>query len=610
MAEEKSAWKNFKPQQSSAGIGRTAELRWTPDNPAVPQDQIVENELVKKVFGGEEFEIPYTVVKTSNAEFTGRPGHGFYAPFNQRVYECLPGILCEQDVPTKFRDGKTMYSDIYRPIGGTNLPAILCWTCYGKRPQEIGQVWQVIGVPPGTRSKFVAFESADPSFWCNQGYAVAITDSRGAGHSEGDMYMWGEEYAQDCYDYIEWLAQQWWCNGKVGMIGNSSLSIVQWFVGALNPPHLACLAPWEGMSDAYRDFLAPGGILNYGQHDAIHLGLGGEGRRQEDHVGAFYKYPLFNGYWESKRAKVEKIRVPVYATAGWCHQMHLRGALLAFRRLRCPKWLRAHREHEWRDFYMPRWEQDLKLFLDRYLKDIHNGWENTPRVRIDVMDAYEYDYQVERPENEFPLARTQYTKLYLDATNGSLSPEPANIEAKAVYNGEGGISYFEIEFQEDTELTGYLKAHLWVEADGDDDMDIFVNLQKYNNEGEFIPVLYVGQEHPGTFGMLRVSHRELDMEQTTDFQPFQTHTSEQLLKPGEIVPIELEIWPTSCIWHKGERLRMNISGHFIEKGWWVPHARNLRNRGNHIIHTGGKYDSYLQVPVIPPRYKSGDFIYR
>ena len=586
-------------------------MRWTPDDPAVPQESFLKHEMVTREYGGETFEIPYIRIEKPNEIFAFTPGHGFYAPFNQRVYECLPGVICEQDVPTKLRDGATMYSDIYRPVGGENLPVVLCWTNYGKRPQEAPVEWQVAGVPPGVRSKVVAFECADPSFWCNNGYAVAITDARGAGASEGDCYMWGEEYAWDCYDYIEWIAGQWWCNGKVAMAGNSSLAIVQWSVGALDPPHLACLAPWEGSADIYREFIAPGGIMNYGQFDHITLGLGGCGRRQEDLVAAFYKYPLYNAYWESKRPEVEKITVPVYLTAGWSHQIHLRGSLLSFRKLRTKKWLRAHREHEWEDFHNNKWQQDLKLFFDRYCKDIHNGWEMTPEVRLDVMDAYDFEYQLERPEKEFPLARTEYVRLYLDAADGSLNKGPVAGESRAEYDAKEGHASFELAFEEDTELTGYFKVRLWVEADGSDDMDVFVNLQKYSADGEWLPTLWIGTKHPGPFGILRASHRALDPEKTTDFQPYHLHTSEQRLSPGEIVPLDIEVMPHCRIWHKGEKLRLNVSGHFMTMNTWrAKEKRVTRNEGKHIVHTGGKYDSYVQVPVIPPKYTAGGHVYR
>ena len=82
------------------------------------------------------------------------------------------------------------------------------------------------------------------------------------------------------------------------------------------------------------------------------------------------------------------------------------------------------------------------------------------------------------------------------------------------------------------------------------------------------------------------------------------------LAPGEIVPVDIEIWPTSRIWHKGQQLRVQISGRYIRENWFEPLIWNTDNHGRHIIHTGGKYDSYLQIPVIPPRFQDGDCIYR
>ena len=106
-----------------------------------------------------------------------------------------------------------------------------------------------------------------------------------------------------------------------------------------------------------------------------------------------------------------------------------------------------------------------------------------------------------------------------------------------------------------------------------------------------------------------MSRRELDPELSSDFQPVQAHLKEEKLKPGEIVPIDIEIWPHSRIWHEGEHLEVvvgtNINEGFFGRMKWYPD-----NKGNHIIHTGGKYDSYLQIPVIPPKHQAGDYVYR
>jgi putative CocE/NonD family hydrolase len=103
-------------------------------------------------------------------------------------------------------------------------------------------------------------EGPDPAYWCNHGYAVIYVDARGSFFSEGDIYYWGTNSANDCYDFIEWTAAQGWCNGKVAMSGNSWLGIIQWFAAVQNPPHLAAIAPWEGHIDLYRYDVLRGGI--------------------------------------------------------------------------------------------------------------------------------------------------------------------------------------------------------------------------------------------------------------------------------------------------------------------------------------------------------------
>ena len=109
---------------------------------------------------------------------------------------------------------------------------------------------------------------------------------------------------------------------------------------------------------------------------------------------------------------------------------------------------------------------------------------------------------------------------------------------------------------------------------------------------------------------MRVSHRELDPKLSTDFQPVQAHRKEEKLKPGEIVPVDIEILPHCRIWHKGQQLELVVAGRYIREGWFERMGWYTNNKGNHVIHTGGKYDSYLQIPVIPPKYQAGDYIYR
>jgi len=575
----------------------------------------------KEVFKGEEIEAIYRVarkpvdnqeaVDLANSEDPmARMGQGFCPAFNQRVYEAAPGIICEQDVAVKMRDGVTIYTDIFRPKNATEkIPVIVSWSWFGKRPGEGMSEWQIMGVPPQTVSNLAKFESPDPMYWCYNGYAVANVDVRGAGHSEGDVHMFTHQDSEDGYDFIEWIAQQVWCNGKVGMAGNSGVAMHQWRIAAYQPPHLACIAPWEATTDLYRESIFEGGVpaLSFNEFIAAQVtGMGGV----DDQVAMARKYPLMNGYWEDKIPDFSKVRLPIYATAGFSH-FHLRGSVQAFRKAKSrKKWIRMHRDFEWPDSYNPDNLEDLKRFYDRYLKDIHNGWELTPKVRIDVMDAYDCDYQVQRKENEFPLERTEYKRYYLDAGKMTMQDAPVEVKSSVSYDGNTEEVVFDMEFTEDTELTGYMYLHLFVEADGHDDMDMFFNIQKADKDGNWIPWTTLGEPHPGAWGKCRVSHRELDPELSTKFQPVMAHRRELKLSKGEIVPIDVEIVPSSRIWHKGEKLRIQIAGRYIREGWFEPLAWDTDNHGKHIIHTGGEYESFIQVPVIPPKFRSGDYVYR
>ena len=553
---------------------------------------------------------PVTPEYLASLPLEERAGLGAAPEINQRTYYPRPGIICEQDIPVAMRDGVIIYADIYRPETDEKVPAILAWSFFGKRPFEGGANYQVIGVPPQTISNMAKFEGPDPGYWCPKGYAIANVDLRGCGRSEGDLKFWGDEYGKDGYDFVEWIAAQPWCNGKVGMAGNSGLAMSQYRIAATNPPHLACIAPWEGTGDFYREAMMEGGIPALGFNDDMLSKLVGP-NYLDDYAAMLVKYPFMNAYWEDKIPRWKEIKIPTYVTAGWCH-FHLRGSIEAFRRIKSKrKWLRVHRDFEWPDMYSPENIDDLTRFFERYLKDVNNGWEMTPKVRFDVMDAYDFDYDHNRAEENFPIKRTEYRKLYLNAADQTMSTEPTAQCAEVSYEGETGLVNFDMTFNEDTEITGLMKLHMFVEARGNDDMDLFITVKKADKDGTFIPHSVLGEPHPGAWGKLRVSRRELDEKLSTEHQPVLAHKRDLKLSEGEIVPVDIEIWPMSKFFHAGEKIRVEVAGQYLrDPGWFEYFAWDTNNKGQHVIHTGGQYDSYFEIPVIPPKYVAGDRIYR
>ncbi|MGA2108258.1 MAG: CocE/NonD family hydrolase [Syntrophorhabdales bacterium] len=533
-------------------------------------------------------------------------------------------IVFERDVAVPLRDGAVIYVDIFRPAGASRVPAVLACSPYGKGGgyQSLDQFPRRAGVPVSALSNLQTWEGPDPAYWCDHGYAVVNADARGAFMSQGDIRFWGSQEGQDGHDLVEWLAGQHWCIGTCGLTGNSWLAIVQWFIAAERPPHLAAIAPWEGFCDFYRHSIGRGGIPDVGFNEHIIAHLYGN-NRTEDVPAMIDKYPLMNAYWENKAAMLERIEVPAYVVASYTNPAHGEGALRGYEGISSTsKWLRIHNRLEWPDYYAPANLEDLRRFFDRYLKNMANGWEETPRVRLSVLDPGGSD-EVNRPEREFPPANTRYQPLFLDGVSGRLLREPTSRQSSVIYRADDkkGMATFSIAFDRETELIGHVSLRLWVEARGGGDIDLFARVQKLDRKGKVLshtPIKVPGPAkaimkilsavgilkgglmfYSGPNGRMRVSHRHLDAAKSTPAQPYHTHAEEELVSPGEIVPVDIPLLPIGMRWHPGEHLRLTLSG-YDTGGPTLPGlpVAPTRNRGEHIIHTGGKYDSHLLVPVV------------
>ncbi|MBV6659719.1 CocE/NonD family hydrolase [Pseudomonas yamanorum] len=534
-------------------------------------------------------------------------------------------LIWDQDVSVLLRDGIVIYADVYRPVGDAPAPTVLVWTPYGKQ----GGWWKAnvplerIGIPHGSLSGLQNFESPDPAWWVARGYAVVMVDVRGSMHSGGDLLWWGESAANDVYDAVEWAAAQPWSNGRVGMSGNSQLSIMQWFGASAQPPHLAALAPWEGLIDMYRDNMAQGGIPTPEfQRDEVALRNYGL-NRTENPATMIERYPLMNAYWADKRVKLERITLPVYAVASFSNTLHSRGTLTAFNGIASEhKWLRIHNTMEWPDLYQEDNVEDLCRFFDRYLKGEENGWEQTPRVRMSVLDPGGKD-TVARPEEQWPPSAMQPQTFYLDGLHKTLAAMPTEKAiASYVIDSETDEVVFKMPIVQSMEIAGPIKLTLWVEAQGSEDMDLFAHVYKVDANGtkqvhitvpgearQGIEQLIKAGKTPallafsGPQGRLRVSHRELDVTLSSHLEPVHSHLREQLLKPGDVVQVEIGIWPVAMKLHPGETLCVAVAGRpfdtFALPGMPSTQGTKTRNKGHHLIHTGGDRASHLVLPLMP-----------
>ena len=529
-------------------------------------------------------------------------------PTHSVVYE--RGLRIERNVRVAMRDGVHIYIDIYRPenLLGSRVPVLLGWSPYGKHNTADHLPWAQAGVAAGWISEYTAFEAPDPLYWCRHGYAVVYPDPRGSWYSEGELRHGGVGEGEDCFDLIEWLGVQSWSNGRVGMTGVSYLAAIQWLVAPLRPPHLAALNPWEGFSDWYREFAYHGGIPETGFVPRGSANLQWSTTRTEDTAANVRAHPLYDEYWTSKESDLTAIVVPAYVVASWSdHGLHTRGTLEAYRKLASSqKWLEVHGRKKWQHYYQPESLAKQLQFFEHFLKEAPSTLQDWPRVLIEVREAA--NLGASRAEREWPLARTVYRPLFLDARHATLGDTLPTVAAQVSYDPTqpAGRALFDFRFERDTEITGTMKLHLWVEAQGGDDMDLFVAIEKLDAQGRRVPFVFyaMNENGPAALGWLRVSHRALDPLRSRPEQPVHSHLAEQLLRAGERVPVDIEIWASATRFREGESLRVVVQGSDIPEPGVpnAPRARHdeTRNRGRHVLHTGGPYGAYLLIPEIPP----------
>lgn len=548
---------------------------------------------IKEICDGEEIEVIYS---KANDPATNRVLYQEYNPGT----EVIDGILKERDVPVTLRSGNQLLTDILRPETEGKYPAIIAWGSAGKNYNFVNKGGSMGIVPDDVNSALMKQEGPDPGYWCHYGYAVINPDTPGVNNVDGDIKFTGLKDAEDCYDLIEWVAQQPWCNGKVAMTGTAFAGISAWFAAALQPPHLACIAPWDAAFDIYRGIVNRGGILDEQMMSHVMTRMyGNEG--VEDIVLMSKEHPCIDGYWREKRAEVEKINIPVYFTAS-INMFHCQG-LEAWSLMEDNprKWLRITPRISWHDLYRRENLDELRAFFDRYTKNIYNGWEFTDPVRYVVFDSEGTREHI--PAKDWPLENVRNEKFYLDAAAMELKTENPETAALAEYTADGtGSMTFTYTFDRDVEVVGYGKLHLNVETDKADDMDIYVAIQHFDRNGKPMKIPMVGQPHGGVSGILRVSHRKQDKERSTKAKPFLTHEREEKMTPGTVYAVDVPLWPFGFAWHKGETLKLIIMDTQKRVGAGADMLKAMdtdaADHGKNMFHTGGENESYLMLPVL------------
>jgi uncharacterized protein len=548
-------------------------------------------------------------------------------------------VVVERDVWITMRDGTLISANIYRPDAPGRFPAIHAADSYQKDLDHLPLL-----------PIFHMRETNDIDFFVSRGYVFVHTDSRGTGHSPtGQWDLFGQEMQNDLYDMIEWIAVQPWCDGKVGMLGESLLAWSQWFTAVQQPPHLTCILPWDAGADMYRDVAWHGGMMAVGFPTAWnmweirgHYRLGIPDRfgtpapnpemGKWDMVWNVINHPTYDDFWKLRNPDFSKIQVPVFVV-GALHKvgLHLRGVVRGYEEVKTPKKMMLIHGvmdgDEMAIYNSPEMQLLMLRWYDHWLKGNDTGVMDEPPVSLFVRGADEY-----RLYDEWPLPQTEYRKLYfnvaksgaVDSLNdGSLSWEPpaesnssfsyhypdqdwthfsgggtAVVEENGVVYGQRRIPTFtSAPLEEDLQVAGSIVLVLYASSD-QQNTDFFCRLVDQLPDAEQIP----GMPPAGrilTRGWLKASHACTKSEALSkSYRPYYLHDKPQPIEPGKIYKYEIEVWPTSNVFKKGHRIRIDVACGDSPALDFGGHYYGIKV-GNDTYYHDKDHPSHVILPVIP-----------
>jgi putative CocE/NonD family hydrolase len=549
-------------------------------------------------------------------------------------------IKVRRNVMIPMGDGVRLAADIYHPDTTGEYPAILIRTPYNKRDPVYG--YEIFG-----------------GLFASQGYVIVIQDVRGKFGSEGDFYPVINE-GSDGADTIRWMSSQRWCNGKIGMFGISYFGATEWLVTPLEHETLVTVVPIFTTQSAY-DLWLTGGVFNYNLTFTWHYRNDARKRREMNIIewkkgvwtlplisacnslgvqnpiyDDWISHPVPGPFWDRMRVdnQVGQIQCPALMVAGWFdpflskmlddyNRIRDKGGSTAARssRLIIGPWNHVT-ESRYKDTHFTeeaRFLGQIKTIFrwyNHWLKNEVNGIEKEAPIRIFVMGKNEW-----RNEQEWPLARTRYTRYYLHSMgnantsngDGYLSLDSPTNESPDVfvYDPEDPVpsidmgklfisfSYIPVDqkevearqdvlvystdpFREELEVTGPVKLVLNASTSALD-TDFTVKLTDVYPDGRSVLV---------SAGIIRARFRE-------------SLTNPSLLEPGRVYRYEIEVGATSLVFAKDHRIRIQVSSSDFPR-----RDRNL-NTGAEIgltaemiqatqtVYHDDRYASYLLLPVIP-----------
>lgn len=539
------------------------------------------------------------------------------------------------DVAVPMRDGVSLAANIYLPTSGGPHPVLLLRTPYGKPDTQ----W-------GDARKYTA-----------AGYAVVVQDCRGRGKSSG---VW-DPFVSDPKDGLDtqsWVAQQPWCNGRIGTSGGSYGGWTQWASAPGAHSAVKCLMPVVPFADVYRDIAYLGGgfqlslLVGWGAavggvplkpeelqsvYRLLPLAtLGNQLKPKVPYINDWIRHTTADDYWKQRSIgeRYEDITVPILNVGGW-YDIFSKTTLELTAQVRARSKDRMARRNQF--VIMGPWSHgvgsqkvgemdygpeakrsigDLQFqWMEYWLKDRETGVQDWAPYQLFVMGENKW-----RGEHEWPLKRTEYTAYYLHSGgnantasgDGLLTRTPPAQEPPDAYTSDpaqpvpttgGNIlvgapvgPYDQTPVEQRKDVLVYTTAPLDAPVEVTGNVRLLLHADSDALDTDFTAKLI--DVHP--------DGRAINLCDGLVRARFREGMDKpRLLEPGKVTAMEVDLWVTSNLFAAGHRIRLEVASSNFPRFDRNPNtgtafgSDDVLRVAHQRVHHSAEYPSRLVLPVIP-----------